>query len=57
MGDPVTAHDFVFSWRRIVETGALACEYADWMYLVENGEAFHRGEIDDFDQVGLMGLG
>lgn len=54
-GDPVTARDFVFSWRRIVEP-ALACEYADWMYLVENGEAFHRGEIDDFDQVGLRAL-
>ena len=44
-----------FLWRRIVEP-ALACEYADWMYLVENGEAFHRGEIDDFDQVGLRAL-
>lgn len=54
-GDPVTARDFVFSWRRIVEP-ALACEYADWMYLVENGEAYHRGEIDDFDAVGLRAV-
>ena len=48
MGDPVTAHDFVFSWRRIVEP-ALACEYATgciwWRTGVKRGPFPRR--IDD----------
>lgn len=51
-GDPVTAHDFVYSWRRVLEP-ALGNEYADWMYMVENAEAYNRGDIDDPDALGL----
>ncbi len=51
-GDPVTAHDFVYSWRRVLEP-VLGNEYADWMYMVENAEAYNRGEIDDPDALGL----
>ena len=51
-GDPVTADDFVFSWRRVIAPG-LGCEYADWMYMVAGAEAYHTGQIDDLAQVGL----
>jgi len=51
-GDPVTAGDFVYSWRRVIEPG-LGCEYADWMYMVEGAEAYHTGQTDDIATVGL----
>lgn len=51
-GDVLTAHDFVYSWRRVVEP-ALGCEYADWMYMVEGAEAYNRGKHDDADALGL----
>lgn len=54
-GDPVTAHDFVYSFRRML-TPDLGAEYADMLYLLENGQAFHQGEIDDFGEVGVKAL-
>ena len=43
-GKPVTAHDFVFAWRRIV-TPATASRYATILYPVKNAERIHRGEL------------
>jgi oligopeptide transport system substrate-binding protein len=43
-GKPVTAHDFVFAWRKIVEP-ANASEYAFFVYPIKNGEAINRGEM------------
>ena len=36
-GDPVTADDFVYSFRRLVDP-ATAAEYASMLYVVKNGE-------------------
>jgi oligopeptide transport system substrate-binding protein len=52
-GDPVTAADFVYSWRRVLDP-ALGNEYADWMYMIEGAEAWHKGKLDDIDQVGIV---
>jgi ABC-type oligopeptide transport system substrate-binding subunit len=43
-GSPVTAHDFVFSWRRLVnpKTGATGSTF--FSYIFKNGEAILRGE-------------
>jgi oligopeptide transport system substrate-binding protein len=54
-GDPVTAHDFAFAWRRILSP-EYAAEYAYMLYPIENAEAFHRGELTDFAQVGVRTL-
>lgn len=54
-GDPVTAHDFVYGWQRML-TPALASEYAYFLYLLENGEAYNTGEITDFGQVGVKAV-
>ena len=54
-GDTVTAHDFVYSWRRILSPG-LAAEYAYMLYPIENAEAFNRGDLTDFSQVGIKAL-
>jgi oligopeptide transport system substrate-binding protein len=51
-GDPVTAEDFVYSWRRVLNP-ALGNEYADWMYMIEGAEDYHRGELDDISKVGI----
>ena len=43
-GDPVTAGDFVFSWRRIMtpDTGA---KYANILYPIKNAEKINKGEL------------
>jgi oligopeptide transport system substrate-binding protein len=43
-GKPVTAHDFVFAWRRAVDPET-ASQYAFLMYPVKNGGAINRGEM------------
>ena len=43
-GEPVTAQDFVFAWRR-VQDPATASAYAFIMYPVKNAEAINRGEL------------
>jgi ABC-type oligopeptide transport system substrate-binding subunit len=41
-GDPVTAHDFVYAWRRVVDPKTLS-RYADRMFVVKGARAIHRG--------------
>ena len=43
-GKPVTAHDFVFSWRRAVDPKT-ASEYAFILYPVKNAEAINEGKL------------
>ena len=43
-GKPVTAHDFVFAWRTVVDPKT-ASEYAFIMYPVRNAEAVNRGKL------------
>lgn len=54
-GDPVTTKDFVESYRRIL-TPALASDVAYMLYPVENAEAFHKGKLSDFAQVGFRAV-
>lgn len=51
-GDPLTAEDFVWSWRRAL-LPALGNQYGYMYAPIKNAEAFHRGEISDFDLVGV----
>lgn len=51
-GDPVTAQDFLASFRRIL-TPSLAAEYAYKLYVVAGAEDFSRGKLTDFTQVGF----
>lgn len=43
-GRPVTARDFVFGWRKVVDPQN-ASEYAFIMYAVKNGEAINTGKV------------
>ena len=51
-GDPVTSGDFMFSFERIL-TPALGAPYAYMLYSVKNAEAFNKGELADFAEVGV----
>lgn len=51
-GDPVTAQDFVNSFRRVL-TPSLGADYASMLYVVQNAEAYHKGELRDFSAVGV----
>lgn len=42
-GDPVTAHDFVYAWRRAADPRTLS-KYADRLFVVKSARAIHRGE-------------
>lgn len=54
-GDAIKAQDFVYAWRRILSPG-LGNQYALDYYAIKNAAAFHRGEIEDFDEVGVKAL-
>ncbi len=51
-GEPVTAHDFVASYRRVLDP-ATAAPKAGLFDLVRGAAAFRRGETTDFSQVGF----
>jgi len=54
-GDKVTAHDFVYSWKRAL-TPEMGNLYAYMLYFLKNGEQYAKGEIKDFSQVGVKAL-
>ena len=54
-GDPVTAHDFTYSFQRILSPN-LAAEYAYMLYTLKNAAAFHQGTLTDFGKVGAKAL-
>lgn len=54
-GDNVTAHDFVYSWKRIL-TPLLGAQYADMLYVIKNAENFNKGNLTDFSKVGVKAI-
>ncbi|TCL68495.1 oligopeptide transport system substrate-binding protein [Hydrogenispora ethanolica] len=54
-GQPVTAHDFEYSWKRALDP-KLAAEYAYQLYYIKNGEAYNTKKITDANQIGVKAL-
>jgi len=54
-GDPLTADDFVFSYRREL-LPAFAAGYSYMLWPIKNAEAFNAGKITDFSLVGVKAL-
>ncbi len=54
-GKPVTAHDFLYGWRRAL-TSENGAEYAFFLFEIENARSFYEGKITDFSQVGAKAL-
>ena len=51
-GSALTAHDFVASYKRML-TPSLGAEYANMLYILQGGEAYHKGTSKDFASVGV----
>ncbi|RAL23709.1 peptide ABC transporter substrate-binding protein [Lujinxingia litoralis] len=51
-GEPVTAEDFERSWRRVL-TPDFPSDYQSFMWVIDNAEAYSKGEITDWSQVGV----
>ncbi len=54
-GDPLTAQDFVVSWRRILAP-SLAAENAYLLHVLKNAAALNRGDLTDPSQLGAVAL-
>ncbi|WP_425447094.1 peptide ABC transporter substrate-binding protein [Dethiothermospora halolimnae] len=54
-GEPVTAGDFEFAWRRAVDP-KLASDYAVMLYNIKNAEEYFKGEITDPEQIGVKAV-
>ncbi|MBE2282328.1 MAG: peptide ABC transporter substrate-binding protein [Prosthecobacter sp.] len=54
-GMPLTMHDFVYSWHRVLDPD-FGADYASQMYVIKNAQAFHEGKLTDFAQVGVTAL-
>lgn len=51
-GKPVTAHDYAFSYQRMLEP-EFAAKYADMLYFLKGADRFNKGETTDFSEVGV----
>lgn len=54
-GKPVTAHDFVFAWQKVVDP-LNASEYSAIMYPIKNAEAINTKKILNLSQLGVEAL-
>ena len=54
-GKPVTAHDFVYAWERVLNP-KMGAKYAQQLFYLKNGEDYNKGRITEFGQVGVKAL-
>lgn len=54
-GTPLTAEDFVYAWRRVLDP-AINSHNADYLFDVKGAKAFHQGQLANFEQVGMQAL-
>ncbi len=56
-GKPVTAHDFVYSWRRALDP-EVGAEYSYQLWYIKNGEAYNLGQNKDLtpEDLGVKAL-
>jgi oligopeptide transport system substrate-binding protein len=52
-GMPVTAHDFAFSYERILRP-ELGAKYAEMLYFLKGADDFNQGKTTDFSTVGVI---
>ncbi len=54
-GDKLVAKDFVDTWHRAL-LPALGNQWASYLFVIKNAEAFYKGELKDFNDVGVKAL-
>lgn len=56
-GKTVTAHDFVFSYQRLLSPDPnWPAKYGEMLYFLKNAEAYNKKEISDFSEVGAKAV-
>ncbi len=56
-GVPVTAHDFTFSFQRLLSPDPnWPAKYSEMLHFIKNAQAYNKGEIKDFGEVGVKAL-
>ncbi len=53
-GDPVTAQDFIYSWRRALNPQS-GSSSASLLFVIRNAEAYHNGRVPE-EEVGISAL-
>ncbi|MBN1887985.1 MAG: AAA family ATPase [Thermoflexales bacterium] len=54
-GAPLTAHDFVYAWRRWLQPDS-ASQLVQWLYVLRGAQDFHQGRSGDPATVGVRAL-
>lgn len=54
-GDKLTAYDFEYSWKRVLQP-EIGCEFLTDFFVIKNAEAYYKGEVKDFSDVGIKAL-
>ena len=54
-GDPVTAEDFVFSYKRML-TASFGAQYAENLFILKGAEDYYNGKNRNFDDVGVKAI-
>jgi oligopeptide transport system substrate-binding protein len=54
-GDPITAHDFVYSWMRVLDPST-GSDYSGNLYYIRGAEAFNSGASTNPASVGIVAL-
>lgn len=54
-GTPVTAEDFVYSFRRVLDPKK-AAEYASILYPIKNAEAINSGKMANLEELGVRAI-
>lgn len=54
-GERLTAYDFEYSWKRALQP-EIGSEFVKDFFVIQNAEAYYKGEIKNFDAVGIKAL-
>lgn len=54
-GEPFTAHDVVYSWRRVLHPET-ASDYAGQLFAIKNAARFNRGDLANPEELGIRAL-
>ncbi|MCX7713542.1 MAG: peptide ABC transporter substrate-binding protein [Chthoniobacterales bacterium] len=54
-GRPVTAHDFVASWKRVLEP-ATGAAYNYQLFFIKNARLYAEGKVSEFSEVGIRAI-
>jgi len=55
-GARITAHDFEFSWKRVLDPATAVAENAAYLFDIKGARAFHYGQSPTADDVGVRAL-